>query len=168
MHLEVDCDERKLEQTTKREQTSDIEDQMASSWPVFSDSDSLTESGQKSDRENQPVVTDSASLSESISEGMTLKAEENHHRLSNSSRRLDIPSDLTEFTPAGGSDGPEEVEVLRVPSWVGDPEEDLLVAFTPRALEDLEGVKVESMAWLKDRAELSAALRQALALGFPV
>jgi hypothetical protein len=58
-------------------------------------------------------------------------------------------------------DNPQEHE-LRVPSWVGDPEEDLAVLFTARAEQDLEGVEVAQFTWLKNRIELRAAIRQAL------
>lgn len=48
---------------------------------------------------------------------------------------------------------------LRVPDWVGDPEEDLAVMFTHRALADLAALQVERLTWLRGPQELQAALR---------
>ena len=48
--------------------------------------------------------------------------------------------------------------VIKVPKWVGDPEENLSVIFSTRAEKDLEKIDLSKFKWLKSRSELRSAL----------
>ena len=47
---------------------------------------------------------------------------------------------------------------VKVPKWVGDPEENLCVIFSTRAEKDLEKIDISKFKWLKSRSELRSAL----------
>ena len=47
---------------------------------------------------------------------------------------------------------------IKVPKWVGDPEENLSVIFSTRAEKDLEKIDLSKFKWLKSRSELRSAL----------
>jgi len=47
---------------------------------------------------------------------------------------------------------------IKVPKWVGDPEENLSVIFSTRAEKDLEKIDMSKCKWLKSRSELRSAL----------
>ena len=47
---------------------------------------------------------------------------------------------------------------VKVPKWVGDPEENLSVIFSSRAEKDLERIDISKFKWLKSRTELRSAV----------
>lgn len=51
---------------------------------------------------------------------------------------------------------------VKVPEWVGDPKDDLIVGFTDRALKDLETLDETKLEWLESRCQLKNAITEIL------